>query len=308
VPLGSANYVVREIDGISDVRCLSGGEDFMCALTHAGRVVCWTFLPEGDAGPSTAPTVVPGLASGVVALAVGEEHACVQTASGEVSCWGTGAEQEPQIHYPPTPTKVEGLPANVASIAAGDGFSCALASTGGVKCWGGNKFGELGDGTTTDRATPVDVIGLPGPVTELSIHGASHACALLSSGGVWCWGAMTSTMSPNATPKEVRGMRASPKWLTTGGEWGGSCALSTDGAVQCWGDWTQDSGDAGTDTPRDIVGFDARVLTLASGDLHICAMLTSGAVACWGDNTFGQLGRAPQAGAYSAVPVLVNGL
>ena len=45
-----------------------------------------------------------------------------------------------------------------ASIALGGDYSCALLTDGTMKCWGLNgDYGILGDGTTTDRTTPVEV-------------------------------------------------------------------------------------------------------------------------------------------------------
>ena len=67
------------------------------------------------------------------------------------------------------------------------GSSYALLSDGTVRSWGGNNSGELGDGTTTGRLTPVSVVGLAGPVTALTA-GQNDACALLNSGAVQCWG------------------------------------------------------------------------------------------------------------------------
>ena len=82
------------------------------------------------------------------------------------------------------------MPAD-AEAGLGHHHSCALTTSGGVKCWGNNGNGQLGDGTLTDRTTPVDVLASPGVplsgVAQISV-GYLHTCALTTSGGAKCWG------------------------------------------------------------------------------------------------------------------------
>lgn len=72
-------------------------------------------------------------------------------------------------------------------VAVGVYHACALLNDRSVRCWGGNAFGQLGDGTTTDRDAPVRVEGLP-PAAQI-VAGARHTCARSVEGRVLCWGA-----------------------------------------------------------------------------------------------------------------------
>src|SRR5262245_5074715 len=79
------------------------------------------------------------------------------------------------------------LPAASGSSIAG-GMHFTLASVGGRPvAWGGNSSGELGDGSTTQRPTPVEVVGLPAPIVALA-SGTSHSLVLTTQGTVYSWG------------------------------------------------------------------------------------------------------------------------
>ena len=105
--------------------------------------------------------------------------------------------------------QVSGL-TNVTAIAGGLYHTIALKSDGTVWAWGDNDYGQLGDGSTTDRLTPVPVSGLT-DVTAIA-GGWYHTIALKSDGTVWAWGENYAgqlgdgTTTERTTPVQVIGL------------------------------------------------------------------------------------------------------
>jgi hypothetical protein len=196
---------------------------------------------------------------------------------------------------------------DVAAIAAGEGHTCALlASTGGVQCWGQNTYGQLGDGTTTDRLVPTSVVGLSSSVAAIAA-GPANTCALLASGGVQCWGSNGNgqvgdgTTTPHLlVPTTVVGLSSSVAAIAAG-QYHMCALLASTGGMQCWGLNNYGQLGVGTTTnwpgaqfvpPTSVVGLSTSVAVIATGVGHTCALLASSSrgVQCWGYNANGQLG------------------
>jgi len=213
---------------------------------------------------------------------------------------------------------VSGLGSANSALASGWNHSCVLTPPGGVRCWGRNDHGQLGNGTTSDSASAVDVSGLGFGVKAVSA-GAEHTCALTAIGAVKCWGRNQFGQLGNgsnldsATPQDVSGLSAGARFISAGGEISSegsahTCAVTVSGAVMCWGaNQSGQLGDGSTtnsSVPDNVQGLSFGIRGIAVGSAHSCALTGTGGTVCWGDNQFGQLGNDSRQG--SLVPVDVK--
>ena len=235
------------------VKSITAGGGHTCALTALDKVQCWGRNNLGQLGdgtisgyfePKTTPVDVVGLGSGVTAISAGRSHTCALTNDGGVKCWGLNSSGQLGDNTggagstKSTPVDVVGLNSGVDAISAGGSHTCALTTAGGVKCWGQNDLGQLGDDSTTNKNTPVDVIGLNGSAVGLST-GVNYTCAQDSAGGVMCWGRnIYGTLGDGSTvdkriPVAVIGLSSGVEAIRAG--FSVTCALIATGGVKCWG-------------------------------------------------------------------------
>ena len=302
------------------VVAISVGGVHSCALEDSGTVECWGWNAAGQLGIGPGPDRLQPVTvrdlGPAAAVAAGGEHTCALTTGGGVKCWGHnnfGGLGDGTTTARTSPVGVAGLASGVKVVAAGRHFSCGLTLGGAAKCWGLNESGQLGDGTSQNRSSPVDVVGLDGGVTAITAM-ANHACALLESGIVKCWGANQSgelgdgSRTDSWVPVDVKGISDAVALASGGRHAGGghTCALKAGGEALCWGSNRYGQlGDGTTvsrSTPVAVQGLHDAV-ALAAGGYHTCA-LTRSLVKCWGWNRAGQLGDGSTADRSTPVDVI----
>ena len=218
-------------------------------------------------------------------------------ADGEFRSWRLRVLNEDGVRTAWSPALSVSMRAPVhATIAAGDAHTLALRDDGTVWAWGSNGYGQIGDGTTTNRSAPVQVSGLTGVVAVAA--GDSHSVALKADGTVWTWGYNTLGQLGDGTPFN----RNTPVQVvdlvdvaSIGAGYLYTVALKSDGTVWTWG--YNDSGRLGYGTvdseiharPGQVVGLSGLV-AVAAGNSHCLALRGDDTLWAWGYNYSGQLG------------------
>jgi alpha-tubulin suppressor-like RCC1 family protein len=291
------------VPGLSGVSAISSSARHTCALLSGGSVACWGMgrdggLGNGGTANSYAPVTVPGL-SGAIAVAAGGGHTCALRSNGTVACWGFNAYGEvgvPGNSNVLSPVTVPNLN-GVTAIATGGVHTCAILTNGSVTCWGWNHYGQLGApvDSVPNSNTPLTVPNLTGVVKIAA--GGYHTCALLSSGGVECWGANDGGQLGNGSTSNFGTPTAAPVLNLTGAvgiALGNeeSCALLANGNVACWGYNIRGSFGNGTTTYSPVpVLSGVHNATNVVTNLHSCASLSDGTFSCWGFGSSGEIGN-----------------
>src|SRR2546421_6638741 len=237
--LGDGTTITRttpeQVAGLSNVVSVAAGEYDSFALKSDGTVWAWGWDDAGQLGDGATgvyryvPVQVTAL-TGITAVAPDPHSTLVLKSDGTVWTMGNSSP----------PAQVAGL-SSVTAIAAnrfsGDAYWMALKSDGTVWTWGYNFFGELGNGTTTDSSTPVQVVNLAN-VTAIAA-GTYFGMALKSDGTVWAWGTNgdgelgnTSASNPQTTPLQVSTIAGATAIVAGDSD---AVALTSSGNVWDWG-------------------------------------------------------------------------
>jgi alpha-tubulin suppressor-like RCC1 family protein len=318
------------VGNFSDAKQLAAGGTLSVVLRGDGTVWAWgstqsnydPYLP-GTGFTSLTPVNLNAPA-GTTSVATGGDHIVMLLSDGTIRHWGwdllsqtatqgftyhsafTTAGPDPKCVYDaPKPLSVGKI------VDGGDAHSVVLASDGTVWTSGHGTVGEIGDGGTSSRTTPVQVPGLAG-ITAVTAGGA-RTLVIGSDGGIWGWGSNAAgalgdgtTTSPRPSP--VRAIGITGVVSVAAGSYH-SVAAKSDGTVWAWGENVYGQVGDGTLTlrasPVQVTGLTG-VVAVSAGYSFSLALKSDGTVWGWGFNSNGQIGEG--AASTQTTPVVIPGL
>jgi signal peptidase I len=199
-----------QVSGITTAVAVTAGAKHSCAVLSTGGVWCWGLNADGQLGDTTttdrtSPIQVVGVGgSGFLANATdaagGSAHTCALRTDNTLRCWGRndkGQLGNNTTTSTTSPVQVVGVGGSgflttATDITAGVKHTCTTHTDNTVSCWGLNASGQLGNNTTTDTPTPVQVVGEGGTGTLTGIlttgAGSNHTCAAHTTHTIHCWG------------------------------------------------------------------------------------------------------------------------
>ncbi len=239
----------------------------------------------------------------IIAVAAGAQHSCVARENASALCWGSntvgqlgdGSTLDSPI---PLDTKLD-----LRQVISAQDFSCGISTSDTMLCWGDNRSGQLGIGDSQNSNLPIPVLFNGFRRVQAMALGAQHACALLDTGDIECWGSnlqgqlgipaiqtIAFEPQPVTLPNNAKAIS-----IAAGAEH--SCALTFQRQVYCWGN--NSAGQLGLSTAqaslRQPTQIDSAIAlngqSLTAGQQHTCMHTQSGHVWCWGSNQQGQLGN-----------------
>ncbi|MCX6855302.1 MAG: cadherin-like beta sandwich domain-containing protein [Verrucomicrobia bacterium] len=332
--LGDASTSTRrspvQVGTATNWRQVSAGTSHVVATQTNGTLWAWGLNSSSQLGDATTTTrtapVQIGAATDWAWAVAGATHSLAVKTNGTL--WAWGANGNGQCGQGVTTPTTYTIPIQIGTStawqqtgaglhAAGD-FTLALRTNGTLWSWGLNSSGQLGDGTNTNRSSPIQIGSIITTWSSLAATTTS-AAALRADGSLWTWGANGSgqigdgSLISRTTPAQVGSALNWQRIIGGGSHYAGR---QSDGTLWSWGANT--SGQLGQGfadvTPRGNVPMQVGTGTgwqeIAAGSNHSLATTSDGALDAWGSNNSGQLAftpRTPQPVAQNFGPVISAG-
>jgi alpha-tubulin suppressor-like RCC1 family protein len=295
---------------------VSAGNAHTCGVTTDNRAYCWGNNARGQLGDgSTTDRLTPAAVATTRRfrqLSAGDHYTCGVTLNYQAYCWGHNGAGELGDGTTALPT-LRLKPVRVAGghyfrqVDAGGFHTCAVSYPDNhVYCWGYNQDGELGDGTSTNRSTPVAVSSRR--EFRQVRAGGRHTCGVTTGDKAFCWGENLYGQLGDGTAGSSHPIPTPVVGIFRQVDLGQShtCGVTIQDRVFCWGyggnGQMGDGTTTGSYSPKPIasgLSFER----VSAGYYHNCAETTLNRVYCWGNNDGGQLGDGTTTTRVKPVPV-----
>ncbi|MEU7907954.1 hypothetical protein [Actinoplanes sp. NPDC049118] len=233
---------------------LTAGSAHTCGLGSDAKAYCWGSgsngaLGNGGLGDRSTPVAVTAPAAGVTftQISAGFSNTCGLGSDAKAYCWGSGlsgelGNGETRDQSSPVAVTAPGAGVTFSRLTAGFSNTCGLAGDAKAYCWGAGGLGQLGNGETGDRSSPVAVAAPAAGVTFTQISpGIRHTCGLGSDAKAYCWGHNSDGQLGNgdttgrSTPVAVTAPAAGVSFTQITAGRGYTCGLGSDAKAYCWG-------------------------------------------------------------------------
>ena len=293
-------------------------ENIISAAT-APNVWSWGNSGSGRLGDGTttnrsSPVSVVSGFTDWIQISAGTAHSLAVRANGTAWSWGLNTfgrlGDGTEIDRSSPVSVVSGF-TDWIQISAGTAHSLGVRANGTAWSWGLNTFGRLGDGTTTQRTSPVSVVGGFTDWIQLSA-GNLHSLGLRADGSIWAWGINANgrlgdgTTTSRTSPVSVVG--GFTDWIQLSAGDAHSLGVRANGTAWSWG--FNGNGRLGDNTttnrfsPVSVVGEFTDWISVDAGNAHSLAVRANGTAWAWGLNTNGQLGNNTTTSQRSPVSVI----
>jgi alpha-tubulin suppressor-like RCC1 family protein len=316
---------VTVIGGITNWNQLSAGNAHSLGVTSTGIAYGWGYNGKGGLGDGTTTsrrspvTVVGGITNWSQVDAAWGTHSLGVTSAGIAYAWGYNSYGQlgtGNTTSSRSPVTVIGGITNWSQLSAGGEHSLGVTSAGIAYAWGRNNTfgglaGRLGDGTTTNRSSPVTVVGGITNWSQVSA-GLQHSLGLTSTGIAYAWGINLygnlgdGTQTSRSSPVTVVGGITNWSQVSAGNQH--SLGLTSAGIAYAWG--LNTSGRLGDGTtgnkssPVTVVGGITNWSQLNGGLTHSLGLTSTGIAYAWGSSNTGQLGDGTTTSRSSPVTVV----
>jgi len=308
--------------GCTNWIAVSAGERHSAGITRDGNMWAWGFNYFGQLGLNcstnkSVPNLTVGGFTDWCQVSVGYSHTTALRRNGTVWSWGRNASYslgDGTAVNRSSPVQVVGGFTDWCQITTNFHSNAAIRTNGTLWTWGSNNTCKLGDGTTTPRSSPVQVLGGFTDWCQVSGGGAEgdHFVALRANGTVWSWGWGTfgqignnSTLNASS-PTQLSG--AATDWCAVAAGEAHSVAIKTNGTLWAWG--LNSNGQLGNNStlsrssPVSVTGGVTNWSKVFAGGQTTHALKTDGTL--WGFGRNCNLGNNLSTGGRSS-PVLVAG-